>query len=50
MQVFTKGYGKETSLKAHLNSDLNEFKLKSNIEIKFWRQVEDQIKSKDHTK
>ena len=32
MHAFTKGDGKETSPRAHLNSDLVEFKSKSKIE------------------
>ena len=31
MQVFTNEEGEKMNLKAHLNSDLNEFKLKSII-------------------
>jgi len=33
VQAFSKGDGKEMGPKAYLNSDLNEFKLISRIEI-----------------
>jgi len=47
VHAFTKGNRKETSPKAHLNSDLNENQGLGQI---FRRLATDQSKSEDHTK